>query len=139
MVLVDSHRIPRALCYLGYKKVESNFKLQGCNLLKRFISKTSLKLKSIKILSHNTRRFRLIPVRSPLLRKSRLLSFPSATKMFQFTEFSLSCLWIQQEVLKVFLFGNLWIKICFQLPRAFRRLPRPSSFWSIEVFTYKPL
>ena len=31
-------------------------------------------------------RFRLFPVRSPLLRKSRLLSSPSATKMFQFTE-----------------------------------------------------
>ena len=29
--------------------------------------------------------FRLIPVRSPLLRESLLLSFPVATKMFQFT------------------------------------------------------
>ena len=29
--------------------------------------------------------FRLVPVRSPLLRESRLLSFPPATKMFQFT------------------------------------------------------
>ena len=37
-------------------------------------------------------RFRLFPVRSPLLRKSRLLSSPSATKMFQFTELSLLCL-----------------------------------------------
>ena len=34
--------------------------------------------------------FRLFPFRSPLLRESRLLSFPSATKMFQFTELSLS-------------------------------------------------
>jgi hypothetical protein len=32
-------------------------------------------------------RFRLLPVRSPLLRESRLISFPSATEMFQFTEF----------------------------------------------------
>ena len=30
-------------------------------------------------------RFRLFPFRSPLLRKSRLLSLPPATKMFQFT------------------------------------------------------
>ena len=29
--------------------------------------------------------FRLFPSRSPLLRESRLLSFPPATKMFQFT------------------------------------------------------
>ena len=34
--------------------------------------------------------FRLFPFRSPLLRESRLLSFPSATKMFQFTELPLS-------------------------------------------------
>ena len=33
-------------------------------------------------------RFRLIPVRSPLLRESLLLSFPVATKMFQFTTFA---------------------------------------------------
>ena len=32
-------------------------------------------------------RFRLLPVRSPLLGESRLISFPSATEMFQFTEF----------------------------------------------------
>ena len=37
-------------------------------------------------------RFRLFPVRSPLLRESRLLSFPPATKMFQFTGLSLSFL-----------------------------------------------
>ncbi|KAK7299409.1 hypothetical protein VNO77_45702 [Canavalia gladiata] len=30
-------------------------------------------------------RFRLLPFRSPLLRESLLLSFPLATKMFQFT------------------------------------------------------
>ena len=34
--------------------------------------------------------FRLFPFRSPLLRESRLLSLPSATKMFQFTELPLS-------------------------------------------------
>ncbi len=34
--------------------------------------------------------FRLVPVRSPLLWESLLLSFPPATKMFQFTGLSLS-------------------------------------------------
>ena len=33
-------------------------------------------------------RFRLFPVRSPLLRESFLLSLPGATKMFQFTPFA---------------------------------------------------
>ena len=32
-------------------------------------------------------RFRLFPVRSPLLRESLLISFPLVTKMFQFTRF----------------------------------------------------
>jgi hypothetical protein len=35
-----------------------------------------------------SRRFRLIPLRSPLLRESRLISFPSGTEMFQFPEFA---------------------------------------------------
>jgi hypothetical protein len=65
--------------------------------------------------------FRLIPFRSPLLRESRLLSFPLATKMFQFTKFSLSDLWIQSGVQEVDLFGNLRITAFFQLPEAFRR------------------
>ena len=33
-------------------------------------------------------RFGLFPVRSPLLRKSRFLSFPTVTEMFQFTAFA---------------------------------------------------
>ena len=36
--------------------------------------------------------FRLVPFRSPLLGESLLLSSPPATKMFQFTGLSLSCL-----------------------------------------------
>jgi hypothetical protein len=35
-------------------------------------------------------RFRLFPVRSPLLRESRLISLPPGTKMFQFPGFLLS-------------------------------------------------
>jgi hypothetical protein len=34
-------------------------------------------------------RFGLFPVRSPLLRESRLISLPQVTKMFQFTQFPL--------------------------------------------------
>ena len=33
-------------------------------------------------------RFGLFPVRSPLLRESRLISFPPGTEMFQFPEFA---------------------------------------------------
>ena len=37
---------------------------------------------------HRRPRFGLFPVRSPLLRESRLLSFPGATEMFQFAPFA---------------------------------------------------
>ena len=42
--------------------------------------------------------FGLFPFRSPLLRESRFLSFPRATKMFQFARLALPCLCIQQGV-----------------------------------------
>ena len=42
-------------------------------------------------------RFRLFPFRSPLLRESRFLSLPRATKMFQFARLPPLRLWIQRE------------------------------------------
>ena len=53
--------------------------------------------------------FALFPVRSPLLRESRLISFPLATEMFHFARFApfkVMCLtthWVAP-------FGNLGIK-----------------------------
>ena len=47
---------------------------------------------------HRCTRFGLIPVRSPLLRESRLISFPRATKMLQFARLPLAALYIQAEV-----------------------------------------
>ncbi len=65
--------------------------------------------------------FRLFPLRSPLLRESRLFSLPTATKMFQFAAFALTTLWIQVAVNWVAPFGNPRINACFQLPGAYRR------------------
>ena len=70
--------------------------------------------------------FGLFPVRSPLLRESRLISFPAGTEMFQFpalapfrvTELASS---------RVSPFGHPEITARVQLPQAFRSLPRPSS------------
>ena len=76
-------------------------------------------------LSHNpsryTRWFRLLPLRSPLLGESRLLSIPRATKMFQFARLARARLWIQRAVYRVAPFGNLRINACFQLPGVYRR------------------
>ena len=77
-------------------------------------------------------RFRLFPVRSPLLRESLLLSFPEVTKMFQFTSFASSGLWIHPEMIRhnphqVAPFGDPRISGCLHLSGAYRSLSRPSS------------
>lgn len=45
--------------------------------------------------------FGLFPFRSPLLRKSHLLSLPPGTEMFQFPGSALPFLWIQKGILPV--------------------------------------
>ena len=45
-----------------------------------------------------TRWFGLLPVRSPLLRESRLISLRRATEMFQFAHCPLTCLCVEQVV-----------------------------------------
>ena len=65
---------------------------------------------------------RLIRFRSPLLSESRLMSFPRATEMFQFTRFASSYLCIQYGIhLTVWVspFGYLRIKACLPAPRSF--------------------
>ena len=50
-----------------------------------------------------------------------LLSFPPATKMFQFAGLARASLYIQLAVLRVAPFGNSRIKACIQLPETYRR------------------
>ena len=88
-------------------------------------------------------RFGLFPVRSPLLRKSLLLSFPPGTKMFQFPGYASCTLWIQVQVLPHYgqwvpPFGNPRIKAYLQLPEAYRCLSRPSSAPSAKASTVRP-
>jgi hypothetical protein len=88
-------------------------------------------------------RFRLFPVRSPLLGKSRLISFPQGTEMFHFPWLALTALCIQAAVSRhdsgrVAPFGDPRINACLQLPEAFRSLPRPSSPSSTKASTVRP-
>ena len=65
---------------------------------------------------------RLFRFRSPLLSESRLMSFPRATEMFQFTRFASTDLCIQSGILLaqwVSPFGYLRIKACLPAPRSF--------------------
>ncbi|KAJ0733946.1 hypothetical protein HanPI659440_Chr11g0414161 [Helianthus annuus] len=64
-------------------------------------------------------RFRLLPFRSPLLRESLLLSFPLATKMFQFARLSLACPWIQQQFKRLTYSGISGSMLIFNSPKHF--------------------
>jgi hypothetical protein len=83
--------------------------------------------------STNTRQFTLtglIPVRSPLLRESRLISFPPVTEMFQFTGFAPYTYLFSARYLLRGGFPHSEIagsKLVCQLADTYRRLPRPSS------------
>ena len=66
---------------------------------------------------------RLFPFRSPLLRKSRLISFPLGTEMFQFPRFASLDLWIQSRII-----GSLLLGFPIQTPPVQCLLPAPRSF-----------
>src|SRR5579884_4299628 len=72
----------------------------------------------------------LFPVRSPLLRESRLISFPPVTEMFQFTGFASHAYVFSAGYLLRGGFPHSEIagsKVVCHLADAYRRLPRPSS------------
>ena len=91
----------------------------------------------------NAARFRLFPVRSPLLRKSRFLSIPGVTEMFQFSPLASRelCIHSRDDAVlphRVAPFGNPRIKACVQLPGAYRSLPRPSSPIGAKASAIRP-
>ena len=72
----------------------------------------------------------LFPFRSPLLRESRLISFPPVTEMFQFTGFAPYTYEFSARYLLRGGFPHSEIagsKLVCQLADTYRRLPRPSS------------
>ena len=76
------------------------------------------------------KRARLFRFRSPLLSESRLMSFPRATEMFQFTRFALHdyVFIVQYPIKGGFPHSEIsGSKLICQLPEAYRRLSRPSS------------
>ncbi len=88
-------------------------------------------------------RFRLFPVRSPLLRESLLLYFPGATEMCQFTPFTDPVLCIQTGTTpitrrRVFPSEISGSSACVRLTGAYRSLPRPSLPPSAKASTEHP-
>ena len=152
MVLPDSHRVSRVPWYLGngresqppfaYRTVTLYRRpFQAVQLDSRFVTLRPPREEALSAPTTPTTqrsraltcsRFRLFPVRSPLLGESRLLSFPEGTKMVHFPSLAPPLLWIQRGVTRnypgwVSPFGNPRIKACLRLPEAYRSLLRPSS------------
>jgi hypothetical protein len=74
-----------------------------------------------------TNQGRLLPFHSPLLQELLLLSFPLATKMFQFVRLSLTCPWIQQQFESFTYSGISGSMLIFNSPKhfvAYYALPR---------------
>ena len=108
MVLPNSHRVPRVPQYSGIRpRKADSFGLRDfhplrsafpddstINQLCNFPTDPRIHPVEPHDPEHTTlsgltyARFRLFPVRSPLLGKSRLFSFPEGTKMFQFPSFA---------------------------------------------------
>ena len=86
----SAERIWPAKLALTFKKLQDSHLLWYRTQLFHFCFEFVLCPTTLKI--RNNFKFRLFPFRSPLLRESLLLSFPLATKMFQFTRLSLSFL-----------------------------------------------
>src|SRR2546428_10112080 len=99
MVLPDSYRVARALQYLGTVPRERTVLPTGLSPSVVVLSRSLQLLISLFTLWLTPRtapqplpfcksRFRLFPFRSPLLRESRLISFPGGTEMFHFPPFA---------------------------------------------------
>jgi hypothetical protein len=118
VVLADSHGISRVPCYLGTPQGDQILFAYGtitlcgpnfhngsakhwfCNSLEGLLP---FRAGPTTPLQHHQQavplqRFGLIPFRSPLLRKSLLLSFPRGTEMFQFPRFPPLGLCVQPRV-----------------------------------------
>jgi hypothetical protein len=118
VVLPDSSRVPRAPPYSGSSHTKSStFQVQGFHLLWRpfpvaFPYMLVFSLRGVPCMApcevllppHRNgaslarHGFGLFPFRSPLLRESRLISFPPGTEMVHFPGFARTRLWIQRAV-----------------------------------------
>ena len=101
MVLPDSDGISRVPPYSGTPLAGFDFAYEAVTRYGRTFQTVLLStcgsiIGALQPRRVETRRFRLIRVRSPLLTESLLISFPSGTEMFHFPEFASARLCIQR-------------------------------------------
>ena len=122
MVPRCSDKISRVSSYSSLL-IDLCFRLQGYHLLWPDFPDCSASTRRITTTG-------LVPFRSPLLRESRLISFPPVTEMFQFTGFASHTYEFSVRYLLRGGFPHSEIagsKVVCHLADAYRRLPRPSS------------
>ena len=140
MVPPDSTGIPRAPAYSGIQSIRTKaaFRIRDSHPLRsavpgafRYAARPDGPKPQLNPTTPQRRkppRFRLFPLRSPLLRESHLISLPLGTEMFQFPRLAPA---LKQATRlspsQVAPFGYPRIYARLQLPEAFRSLPRPSS------------
>ena len=94
MVLPDSHRVPRVPRYSGAARAAFDFGYRAVTVYGQAFQPVLLSNHGSPDGGPTTPHhpkviwFGLVPVRSPLLRESLLISFPEGTKMFQFSSFA---------------------------------------------------
>ena len=88
----SSIRISRVPTYFSVTYIYLTFQIRGYHPLRLAFPNHSLKFYILTMT-------RLFPFRSPLLRESRLISFPTGTEMFQFPAFASLDLCIQSRIL----------------------------------------
>lgn len=128
MVPPDSRQVSRVWRYLGYPREARFFRLKGFHLLRLAFpchsSRTELGNSRMWVprprRGRSLRRFRLIPVRSPLLGESRFLSSPAGTEMFQFPAFPPLARYQNMTSGRFPDLGDLRIKAYLRLPGAYR-------------------
>ena len=155
MVLPDSHGVARAPWYSGAKsRSRSSFAYGGVTLCaapsqvlplpKRFFTPRhpckgdhlDLQHPSSNACRLALERFGLVPVRSPLLGESRLISSPPGTEMVQFPGLAHMRSGMTQTR---FPHSDIPVSsLACQLDGAFRRLLRPSSPPDAKAFTMCP-
>ncbi len=161
MVPADSHRIPRVPCYSGYRSEIFSCLLRGFHPLwqtfpglsdrKKFCYSVILLQQYLPVLQRRLcngcnlthKRFRLFPVRSPLLRECQcLFLFLRVLRCFT-SPGSLpytmdSCMDDRVLTCRVASFGNLRVKGYWHLLAAYRSLSRPSSPPDTKASTLRP-
>ena len=98
-----SARISRVLTYSGYCYLKIHFHIRDYHPLWLSFPECSINVFQWILQSSTPNAsigFALFPFRSPLLRESRLISFPLVTEMFHFTRFACE----QQRIEKILLF-----------------------------------